>query len=93
MTRLRAKLTYSNVVSTLCLLLLVGGGTAWAATTLPKNSVGAKQIKNGAVGPEKLSAAARSGMAGPRGVEGPRGAEGTRGRPSRGFRRWCPRGP
>jgi hypothetical protein len=40
MERLRNKLTYANVISTLCLCLLVGGGTAFAATQLPKNSVG-----------------------------------------------------
>ncbi|MBS1882490.1 MAG: hypothetical protein JSS97_05980, partial [Actinobacteria bacterium] len=45
MRHLRGKLTYSNVVSTLCLCLLLGGGTAYAATHLPRNSVGTKQIK------------------------------------------------
>lgn len=45
---LRGKLTYANVVSTLCLFILLGGG-AYAATRLPKNSVGTKQLKNGAV--------------------------------------------
>jgi hypothetical protein len=32
-------LTYSNVVSTICLFILLGG-VSWAATSLPKNSVG-----------------------------------------------------
>jgi len=49
MRHLRAKLTYSNVISTLCLVLLLGGGTAYAATHLPRNSVGAGQIRKGAV--------------------------------------------
>ena len=49
MRRLRGKLTYANVISTLCLFLLLGGGAAFAATKLGKNSVGTKQIKNGAV--------------------------------------------
>jgi hypothetical protein len=50
MKRLSAKLTYANVISTLCLILLVGGGTAFAATVmLPKNSVGAKQLSVGRV--------------------------------------------
>jgi hypothetical protein len=46
----RPRLTYANVVSTLCLFLALGGG-AWAAKTklLPKNSVGTVQLKNGAV--------------------------------------------
>jgi hypothetical protein len=42
MKRLSAKLTYANVISMLCFILLVGGGTAFAATALlPKSSVGA----------------------------------------------------
>ena len=45
---MRERLTYANVVSTLCLFILLGGG-AYAATQLPKNSVGSKQLKPGAV--------------------------------------------
>jgi hypothetical protein len=48
MDRFTSRLTYANVVSTICLFLLLGGA-AWAATALPKNSVGTKQLKNGAV--------------------------------------------
>jgi hypothetical protein len=44
----RPALTYANAVSTICLFLLLGGG-AWAATSLPKDSVGNPQLKNGAV--------------------------------------------
>jgi len=55
MHRIRGNLTYSNVVSTLCLVLLLAGGTAYAAKTmLPKNSVGTKQIKNNAVSGAKI---------------------------------------
>jgi hypothetical protein len=43
--QLRKRLTYANVVSTLCLFLLLGGGAAFAATKLGKNSVGTKQLK------------------------------------------------
>ena len=46
--RLRSHLTYSNVVSTLCLFLVLGGG-AYAAFHLPKNSVRSKNIVNGQV--------------------------------------------
>jgi hypothetical protein len=46
--RLRGKLTYANVVSSLCLFLLLGGGAAVAAG-LAKNSVGTKQLKKNAV--------------------------------------------
>jgi hypothetical protein len=54
MKRLRSKLTYANVVSTLCLFLLVGGGAAFATTQLPKNSVGTKQLKEKSVGNKQL---------------------------------------
>jgi hypothetical protein len=46
--RARNRLTYANVVSTLCLFILLGGG-AYAATKLAKDSVTSKQIKAGAV--------------------------------------------
>jgi hypothetical protein len=49
MKRLRGSLTYSNVMVTILALLVIGGGTAYAASSmLPKNSVGAKQIRKGA---------------------------------------------
>lgn len=49
MSRFRIRLTYANVISTLALFLVLGGGAAYAAAHLPKNSVGAGQLKNGAV--------------------------------------------
>ncbi len=59
MHRVRRQLTYSNVVAATALFLVLAGGTALAATQmLPKNSVGAKQIKKGAVTPAKLAPAA-----------------------------------
>jgi Collagen triple helix repeat (20 copies) len=79
---LRSRLTYSNVIATLCLFLLLGGGTAYAAVHLAKNSVGSKQIRNGAITPAKLSRSARSalvGSAGPKGARGPTGAAGAKG--------------
>jgi hypothetical protein len=51
---LRDKLTYSNVISTLCLFLLIGGGTAFAASQLAKKSVGTKQLKSNAVTSAKI---------------------------------------
>jgi hypothetical protein len=54
MKRLSGKLTYSNVISTVCLFLLVGGGTAFAANQLAKNSVGSKQIKKNAITTAKI---------------------------------------
>lgn len=76
MRTLRAKLTYSNVLSTLCLFLLLGGGAAYAAIHLPKNSVGPAQIKKGAVTAAKLSAGARAALTGPQGPVGPQGPKG-----------------
>ena len=54
MKRVRGHLTYANVVSSLCLFLLLGGGVTYAATHLGKNSVGAKQLKKNAVLTAKL---------------------------------------
>lgn len=82
MKRLRDKLTYANVISTLCLFLLLGGGAAYAVTQLPRNSVGTRQIRRGAVTPAKLARATRAALAGargPRGPQGPRGKQGPRG--------------
>src|SRR3954468_6605314 len=47
------RLTYAGVTSTLALFIALGGG-AYAAATLPANSVGAKQIKKGSVERSKL---------------------------------------
>lgn len=45
---MRLRPSYANVVSTLALVVAVGGG-AYAAVQLPKDSVGSKQIKNSTV--------------------------------------------
>src|SRR4051794_12970869 len=49
----RTRVTYANVVATLALCLALGGG-AYAAATLPKHSVGTKQLRKGAVTGKKL---------------------------------------
>lgn len=64
MQKWRPSFTYANVIATLALFLALGGG-AYAATQLPKNSVGSKQLKKnsvtaakiqkGAVNPSKIS--------------------------------------
>lgn len=82
MSRIRSKLTYANVVSTLCLFLLVGGGAAWAATQLPKNSVGPKQLRKGAVTPSKLSNSSVKKLSGAVGPQGPKGEPGAPGAPA-----------
>ena len=43
------RLTYANIVSSLALLVALCGGGVALASTLPKNSVASKQIKNGAI--------------------------------------------
>jgi hypothetical protein len=54
MRKIRSKLTYPHVVSTLCLFLILGGG-AYAATRLHKNSVSSSTIKNGQVKTKDLA--------------------------------------
>jgi hypothetical protein len=76
--RFRFRPTYSNVVATLALFFALAGG-AWAATQLPKESVGSTQLAKGAVTPAKLSAQAKKGFTGARGEAGPQGALGPRG--------------
>ena len=51
--RLRPEITFANVVSCLALFVALGSG-AYAATHLPKNSVGTKQLKGGAVTKQKV---------------------------------------
>ena len=75
MGSLRGKFTYANVIATLALFLALGGG-AYAAIQLPKNSVGAKQIKSGAVTPAKISPAAVAVFKGEKGDTGPPGTPG-----------------
>src|SRR3954462_12058914 len=86
MTRIRASLTYANVIATVALFLALGGG-AYAALKLPKNSVGSKQIKKNAVTSKKgkngslLPGHFRAGLvpAGPAGERGPQGLPGEKG--------------
>ena len=46
--RARRALSYANVCSTLALIVALGG-VSWAATVLPRNSVGTPQLKRNAV--------------------------------------------
>ncbi len=49
-SRLKARMTYANVASTMALVIAIGGGgAAVAATMLPANSVGSRQIVNNSV--------------------------------------------
>jgi hypothetical protein len=52
--RARKGLTYANVVATLALFLALGGAS-YAALTLPRDSVGRSQLRNGSVTLPKLA--------------------------------------
>ncbi len=56
----RPRFTYANVASSLALFLALGG-VSWAAATLPKNSVGPKQIKKNAVTGSKVKNSSLTG--------------------------------
>lgn len=60
MSQIRKRLSYANVVSSICLFVLLGGG-AYAAAKLPKNSVGPKQIRANAIHGKQLAANAVNG--------------------------------
>lgn len=85
MERLKGRLTYANVMATIAVFVALGG-SSYAALTLPRNSVGAKQIRKGAVGTSELhdrsvrlrdiSASARKSLRGATGAQGPAGAPG-----------------
>jgi hypothetical protein len=82
----RARLTYANVMSSIAVFMVLGG-SAYAAATLPKNSVGSSQIANNAVTSAKvkdgslLSKDFKPGqlVAGAPGPAGAAGAKGDRG--------------
>jgi hypothetical protein len=85
MSRLRRHLSPALVLACLALLVAVGG-TSYAQVALPANSVGTKQLKNGAVVASKVklrSLLARNFKLGqiPRGPEGARGPQGAQGLP------------
>jgi hypothetical protein len=51
--KIRKRLTYANVMSSIAVFLVLGGA-AFAASQLPRNSVGTRQLKAGAVTTAKL---------------------------------------
>jgi hypothetical protein len=85
MKSVRKRLTYANVMSSIAVFLVLAGGTAFAASQLGKETVGAKQLKKEAVSLAKINAAAKSslkggtGPAGPKGATGPQGPKGDKG--------------
>jgi hypothetical protein len=52
-SRIRARLTYANLMATVAVFIALGGG-AYAAVAIPANSVGSKQLKNNSVTVKKL---------------------------------------
>jgi hypothetical protein len=72
---LRARLTFSNVIAMSALFIALGGA-AYAATQLPKNSVGTQQLKKGAVTKAKIKPATVDALRGATGPAGPAGAPG-----------------
>ncbi len=54
MKQIRKRLTYANVMSSIAVFLVLGGGAALAANQLGKNSVGTKQLKRNAVTTAKI---------------------------------------
>jgi hypothetical protein len=88
----RPRLTYANVIATLALFLALGGGAAYAASHLDKNSVGTKQLKRSAVTGAKVKDGSLSagdfkpgqlptGARGPQGIQGIPGTSGLPGAP------------
>jgi hypothetical protein len=85
-------LSYGNIVATLALFVALGG-VSWAAVTLPKNSVGSRQLRANAVASDKVRDGAllardfkvgqlprgETGPPGPKGETGPNGETGPRG--------------
>jgi hypothetical protein len=90
----RSRLSYANVMATIAVFVALGG-TGYAAVKLPKNSVGASQIRTGGVGSAEIKNGAlrkvdfnatdfplgAQGPQGPQGLKGDNGAKGDKGDP------------
>ena len=79
-SRLRRHIGSAHVIALIALFVALVG-SAYAAGLLPKNSVGAKQLKRGAVTPPKLSHSTVEALQGKTGERGERGATGDKGAP------------
>lgn len=78
MTRGFLRFLRGNVIALLALFVALGG-TTYAATALPKNSVGTQQLKKGAVTKAKINKKTIRQLKGNRGPAGPQGATGAQG--------------
>ena len=61
MRKIRPHLTYANVMVTILAFVVLGGGSALAAATIGKNSVGSRQLKSKAVTTGKIAPNAING--------------------------------
>jgi hypothetical protein len=89
LNRITRHLGYANVTASVALFIALGG-ISWAATSLPRDSVGAKQVKKSAIRSSEVKNGAltqrdfapgtlREGPAGPAGPQGPSGPQGPKG--------------
>ena len=84
--RVRSQLTYANVMATVAVFVALGG-SAYAAASLPRNSVGPRQLKKNAVRASKVKNGSlllqdfKAGQVprGPQGAPGPQGSQGPQG--------------
>jgi hypothetical protein len=88
--KIRARLTYANVMATVAVFVALGG-SSYAAVSLQRGSVGARELKNGAVTGAKVrrgtltvahfkpSELAKLRVPGPPGSQGTPGAQGGQG--------------
>src|SRR4051812_15959059 len=87
-TKILKQLSYANVMATLAVFMVLGGG-AYAATKLPKNSVTTVQVKNGSLLEKDFKrgqlpaglqgAKGDNGELGPQGIQGLPGTNGSNG--------------
>lgn len=74
-SRTHRRVGFANALSLVALFFALTGG-AYAATQLSANSVGTKQLKNGAVTLKKISHSAQLALKGAKGDTGPQGPKG-----------------
>ncbi|HEY4099009.1 MAG TPA: hypothetical protein VGM33_26015 [Baekduia sp.] len=74
----RQHLTYANTMATIAVFIALSGG-AYAAVKLPAKSVGARELKNGAVTKAKIDRTTLRALAGARGAAGAVGPAGVSG--------------
>src|SRR3954447_8945409 len=81
-TKITKQLTYANVMATLAVFMVLGGG-AYAASKLPKNSVTSGQVKDRSLVAKDFKSGqlpkGAKGDAGPKGDRGAPGAPGSQG--------------